>query len=183
MKKLLILGAGIIQVPVIQKAKSMGYYTIVADYDSNAPGLKYADKFYLISTIDKDSILTIAQNDEIDGILTTSDYPVNVVAYVSKVMGLTSMSENVANICTNKFLQRDIFSKNGINSPHYKLCDSTENLDEYNEFPYIVKPCDSSASRGVQKVTDPNGLKEAFKNALAYSKSGNVRIESTLKRF
>ncbi len=181
MKKLLILGAGIIQVPIIQKAKSMGYYTIVADYSSEAPGLKYADKSYMVSTIDKDAILLVAQKESIDGILTTSDYPVNVVAYVSRIMGLPAMSEAVANICTNKYLQREIFRKNGIKTPLYKLCHSNEDLTKYIDFPYIVKPCDSSASRGVKKVSNHASMIEAFKEALNYSKSKNVLIESFIE--
>lgn len=181
MKKLLILGAGIMQVPVIQKAKSMGYYTIVTDYASDAPGFKYADKSYIVSTIDKDAVLSVAKEESIDGILTTSDYPVNVVAYVSSIMGLTSMSKEVARICTNKFLQRDIFSKNGINTPFFKLCSADEKLDEFVDFPYIVKPCDSSASRGVKKVSNINELKEAFEDAFKYSKSGKVLIESFIE--
>ena len=181
MKKLLILGAGIIQVPIIQKAKSMGYYTIVADYSSEAPGLKYADKSYMVSTIDKDAILLVAQKESIDGILTTSDYPVNVVAYVSRIMGLYAMSEEVANICTNKYLQREIFRKNGIKTPFYKLCHSNEDLTKYKDFPYIIKPCDSSASRGVKKVDNHASMIEAFKEALHYSKSENVLIESFIE--
>lgn len=181
MKKLLILGAGIIQVPIIKKAKSMGYFTIVADYSSEAPGLKYADKSYMVSTIDKEAILLVAQKESIDGILTTSDYPVNVVAYVSRIMGLPAMSEEVANICTNKYLQREILKKNGIKTPFYKLCNSNEDLNKYKDFPYIVKPCDSSASRGVKKVNNHASMIEAFKEALNYSKSKNVLLESFIE--
>lgn len=181
MKKLLILGAGHIQAPVIQKAKSMGYYTIVADYASDAPGLKYADKAYLVSTIDRDAILSIAVEERVNGILTTSDYPVNVVAYVANIMGLPAMTEDVARVCTNKFLQRDIFSKNNINTPFFKLCDAGENLDDYMDFPYIVKPCDSSASRGVKKVSNTSELKEAFEDAFKFSRVGQVLIESFIE--
>ena len=35
-KRLLILGAGEMQVPVIRKANDMGLHTIVADMDANA---------------------------------------------------------------------------------------------------------------------------------------------------
>lgn len=43
-KRLLVLAAGILQVPVIKKAKEMGIYVIAADGDKNAVGLQYADK-------------------------------------------------------------------------------------------------------------------------------------------
>ena len=61
MKKLLILGAGQMQVPIIALAKKLGYCTVVADYDPKAPGFKYADVVSTISTIDKEAVLKIAQ--------------------------------------------------------------------------------------------------------------------------
>ena len=64
-KKLLILGAGEMQIPVIQKAKAMGLYTIVADMAGDAPGMKYADKAVVISTMDKEGILECCKQEEI----------------------------------------------------------------------------------------------------------------------
>lgn len=181
MKKLLILGAGIIQVPIIRKAKESGYYTVVADYDEKAPGFKYADKVSTISTIDKEAVLELAIQERVDGILTTSDYPVNVVAYVGEKMNLPTMSTEVADICTNKYKQRSLFLNNGIKTPFFKLCDVTQDLSVFNEFPYIVKPCDSSASRGVKKVNNKEELKHAFDDAMSYSRSSQVLIESFIE--
>ena len=78
MKKLLILGAGMMQVPIIQKAASLGIHTIVADFNPNAPGIEYADRFLEISTIDKEAVLNAAKEEHIDGILTTSDYTTHI---------------------------------------------------------------------------------------------------------
>ena len=55
-----------------------------------------------------------AENNNLDGVLTTSDYPVNVVASISKKLHLTAMSEDVAKICTNKYLQRELFLRSGV---------------------------------------------------------------------
>lgn len=181
MKKLLILGAGIIQVPIIKKAKESGYYTIVADYDPKAPGFKYADKASTVSTIDKEAVLALAKEEQIDGILTTSDYPVNVVAYVGKKLGLPAMSQDVAEICTNKYLQRTLFLDNNIKTPFFKLCGENQNLDEFKEFPYIIKPSDSSASRGVRMVSNTEELRNAFNDALSYSRTKQVLIESFIE--
>ena len=48
-KRLLVLAAGILQVPVIKKAKDMGIYVIAADGNQNAEGLKYADKAIVVN--------------------------------------------------------------------------------------------------------------------------------------
>lgn len=153
-KRLLILGAGEMQVPVIRKANDMGLHTIVADMDANAPGMGYASEPVLVSTMDKEGVLECAKRHSVDGILTTSDAPVNVVSYVGEQLGLPSMSTEVAKICTNKYLQREMFAANGIDVPFFMLCDKDTDLGTLQDYPYIVKPVDSSASRGVKKVTN-----------------------------
>lgn len=178
MKKLLILGAGQMQVPIIALAKQLGHFTIVADYDSHAPGFEYADVKSTISTIDKDAVLQLAQNEHVDGILTTSDYPVRVVAFVSEKLGLPAMTPRVAEVCTNKYEQRKLFKENGINTPFFKECDLNSDLSLLTEFPYIVKPVDSSASRGVVEVHNAEQLKEAVACACDLSRSGNAIVES-----
>lgn len=178
MKTVIILGAGEMQIPVIKKVNELGYCSIALDYDKDAVGLKYASKSYVVSSTDVDKVLEVAQKENADALLTTSDYPVNVVAAVSKTMGLVSMSKEVANICTNKFLQRKVFSTYGINSPEYFLVSGNGiSVEKYNNYPYIVKPVDSSASRGVKKVNDSNELLNAIEEAKEYSRSGQVLIE------
>ncbi|MFK1670467.1 hypothetical protein ACIXAX_21845, partial [Bacteroides fragilis] len=104
MKKVLILGAGEMQIPIIVKTRQMGALAIVADMDSNAPGFEFSDEQLIISTLDIEKLMEYAEKDNLDGVLTTSDYPVNVVASISKKLHLTAMSEDVAKICTNKYL-------------------------------------------------------------------------------
>lgn len=178
MKKLLILGAGQMQVPIIALAKQLGHTTIVADYDPNAPGFKYADVKSTISTIDKDAVLELAKNEQVDGILTTSDYPVRVVAYVGEKLGLPAMTQQVAEVCTDKYQQRLLFRNNGINTPFFVQCDANSDLSHLTEFPYIVKPVDSSASRGVERVQTQEQLCKAVEAACELSRSGKAIVES-----
>ena len=167
MKKVLILGAGEMQIPIIVKTRQMGALAIVADMDSNAPGFEFSDEQLIISTLDIEKLMEYAEKDNLDGVLTTSDYPVNVVASISKKLHLTAMSEDVAKICTNKYLQRELFLRSGVHTPAFYLCDQQTDLSLYQEFPYVVKPVDSSASRGVQRVDSLAQLKDAFDLALS----------------
>ena len=178
MKKLLILGAGQMQVPIIALAKQLGHYTIVADYDPKAPGFEYADVKSTISTIDKEAVLELAKSEQVDGILTTSDYPVRVVAYVSEKLGLPSMSQKVAEVCTDKYQQRLLFKDHGINTPFFVQCDTNTDLTSFKDFPYIVKPVDSSASRGVERVNTVEQLSKAVETACGLSRSGKAIVES-----
>ena len=177
MKKILILGAGEMQIPVIQKVNEMGFDSIALDYNENAIGFKYANKKYVVSSTDEEKVLAVAKQENADALLTTSDYPVNVVAKVSQILGLPAMSPEVANICTNKYLQRKLFSDNGINAPKFYLLSDSVDIASYKEYPYIVKPIDSSASRGVKKVNDDSELAEAIKEAKSFSRTGQVLIE------
>lgn len=178
MKKILILGAGQMQVPIIALAKQLGHYTIVADYDPAAPGFEYADVKSTISTIDKEAVLLLAKSEQVDGILTTSDYPVRVVAYVGERLGLPAMSQRVAEVCTDKYQQRLLFRDNGINTPFFIQCDTKSNLSLLTDFPYIVKPVDSSASRGVERVHSEGKLRQAVETACEMSRSGKAIVES-----
>ena len=56
MKKLLIIGASVLQLPAIKKAKEMGYYVGVIDYDPNAVGIEFADEYFNVSTIDIEGV-------------------------------------------------------------------------------------------------------------------------------
>lgn len=176
-KKLLILGAGEMQVPIIKKAKELGHETIVADYNPSAPGFQFADKCHEISTLDRNGILQIAQQYKINGVLTTSDAPTRIVAFIAETMGLPGMSQRVSEICTDKYLQRELL-RNHVNCPEYKLVKSTNSLESFKDFPYIVKPVDASASRGVKKVTNYNDLLVSVNDAASNSRKGEVIIES-----
>ncbi|MFH7004519.1 ATP-grasp domain-containing protein [Flavobacterium bizetiae] len=177
MQKILILGAGEMQVPIIKKSRDLEFYTIVVDFDKNALGFEYSDKKYLESTLDYDKVLEIAVENKIDGILTTSDLPVNVVANISKSLNLSAMSIDGAKLCTNKFLQRDFLNAKGVNMPNYKLIKDSEELNQFMIFPLVIKPVDSSASRGVKKVDSLLELKEQFLSSIQFSKEKKVIVE------
>lgn len=177
MKQILILGAGEMQVPVIQKAKESGVYTIVADFDANAPGFRFADEKALVSTTDLEKILKLARKKKIDGILTTSDYPVNSVAKVAEKLNLKAMSAKVAELCTNKYLQRKFFKTNGIKTPAFRLIKDINELKQITRFPSILKPVDSSASRGVKKVNNHTELSEQYDIAIQFSRERRVIVE------
>lgn len=181
MKRILILGAGAIQLPVIIKAKELNIYTIVLDYDKEAPGIKFADEFHAISTNETEKILSLSQQLKIDGILTTSDYPVNAVAKVAETLHLPGMSVELAKICTNKYLQREFFNKNNIAVPKYHQIKCESELAHIDFFPCIIKPVDSSASRGVKMVCSAKELLEQYSISKSISKSGSVIIEEFIK--
>lgn len=185
MKKIIILGASVLQLPGIVTAKEMGLYTISVDMDNNAIGKGYSDEFFRISTIDKDKVLEIATSLKVDGIMTlASDQPMNTVAYVGSALGLKVIPEKVAISTTNKGIMRNTLKQNNIPMPQYSI---VRNYEEFKtkikdiNLPCIIKPTDSSGSRGVQLKHDYNNLKDAYKYSSEYSRNGEVIIEEFLQ--
>lgn len=181
-KKILIVGASFLQVPMIKKAKEMGLYVAVADYNPEAVGIKYADQYFNCSTIDKEGLLDVALKFKPDGIATmATDMPMRAISYVCSKIGLNSISEQTANIATNKIDMIKAFKKNDVASPAFAECENFEEclsaLDFFSEFPLILKPSDSSGSRGVIKIESRNELKNAFEYSKASSRDGKVIIE------
>lgn len=186
MKKILLLGGSAQQVIAIETAKKLGYYTVLCDYLSDNPGQYAANKFYLISTTDKEAVLRIAEKEKVNGVLAyASDPAAPTAAYVAEKLGLPSNSyESVETLC-NKDRFRLFLNKNGFNAPiahGYQTAD--EALLDIKKFtlPVIVKPVDSSGSKGVTIIHSLNNLPEALAYAFSFSHIHRIIIEEYIEK-
>ena len=66
MKKILLLGGANQQIVVIETAKRLCDYTILCDFLIDNPGQYHSDKFYLVSTTNKEAVLEIAKKEQIE---------------------------------------------------------------------------------------------------------------------
>jgi len=166
-KKLAIIGASYLQVPLIEKAKDMGLETHVFAWGSGDIGEKLADNFYPISIIEKEAILEKCKELKIDGICSiASDLAAITVNYVAANMGLTGNSLESCYMSTNKHAMRTCFEKNGDPSPQSYLVSSAGDLTGKEIcYPVIVKPVDRSGSRGITKVENATYLQDAIEAA------------------
>ncbi|MDQ2085657.1 ATP-grasp domain-containing protein [Herbivorax sp. ANBcel31] len=185
MKKILLLGGSTQQVPAIEYSKKKGYYTILCDFLPNNPGQHYAEKFYCLSTTDKEKMLEIAKKEKVDGVVAyASDPAAPTAAYVSEKMGLSTNSYKSVEILAYKDKFRDFLKKNNFNCPHAEYFKSYEEAEKsINRFrlPVIVKPIDSSGSKGVNRVDSIKQFKRLFDLAMENSKSKNVIVEEFIK--
>ncbi len=186
MKKILMLGGSMQQIPAIVQAKEKGLYTITCDYLPENPGHKYSDEFHNVSTTDKEAVLELARKLNIDGIVAyASDPAAPTAVYVSEKLGLPGNPYDSVKILTEKDLFREFLQKNGFNTP--KACGYTSyeqalaDIDGF-KFPVMVKPVDSSGSKGVVKIMDKSELEAAVEEALSYSRAKRIVIEEFIQK-
>ena len=178
-KKIIIIGASYLQLPLIQKAGAMGIETHVFAWEDGSVGKDFCDTFYPISIIEKEKILEIAKTISPDGVASIgSDLAAITVNYLADALGLVGNSMAVTHQTTNKYLMRRVLSDAGLPCPKFFRCSSSAELDpDHFTYPEIVKPTDRSGSRGVTKVLHPNDLSEAVDRALSESFSKEALIE------
>lgn len=191
MKKIMILGTSILQLPAIKKAKEMGLSVIAVDMNPESVGFQEAGIVReVISTIDIPAVLNAAKRHRIDGIMTlASDMPMRTIAKVSKEMGLIGISEETALRATNKAMMRDALAVAGVPIPvYYKVSSQSDFLDSAcklraKEYSCIVKPADNSGSRGVTLLKDysEEGVELAYQYSKKYSRSGDVIVEEYME--
>ena len=187
MKKILLLGGSAQQIIAIETAKKLGYYTVLCDYLTDNPGQYHADKFYLTSTTDKEAVLKVAQDEKIDGIIAfASDPAAPTAAYVAEKMGLNTNPYESVDILCNKDKFRAFLAENGFNTPYAKGFDSLEAViasrDEF-KLPVLIKPVDSSGSKGIIRIDDWSQLENAYNESLKFSRIKKVVIEEYLEKY
>ncbi len=185
MKKILLLGGSGQQIIAIEKAKKLGYYTVLCDYLPDNPGRLVADKYYQISTTDRDAILKIAMDEDIGGIVAySSDPAAPTAAYVSEKLLLPGIPYSIANTFCNKHLFRKYLLENRFNVPRTRILSNNSTLNDIKDlsFPVVIKPTDSSGSKGVSVIQFQSDFERAFKKALAISKNGAILAEEFIIR-
>lgn len=186
-KKLMLLGGIRYLLPVIKAAHEQGYYVITADYLPDNIAHKYSDEYVNVSIVDKEAVLKVAQEKQIDGIMSFGVDPGVVSAsYVQNKMGLPSFGpfESVE-ILQNKDKFRAFLANNGFNVPQAKGFDSVKSaMAESFWFPWpvIVKPTDAAGSKGVTRVDRTEDLKPALEYAMEHSISGHIIVEEFIEK-
>ena len=175
--KILILGGGFQQLPAIRKAHELGLTVLLADYLPDAPGRREAEQSFLVSTRDRDKILELARKEDVDGILAfASDPAEETAAYVAEKIGLPGGMYAAAGILGNKRRFREFLAMHRIPAPRHFLMDYPESDLPY---PVVVKPLDSSGSKGVTilRSYDAGRLLRAYQTAVSCSLSGQAMAE------
>lgn len=189
MKKIMILGASILQLPAIEKAKQMGLDVIAVDMNPAAVGFGVNGiTREAISTIDTAAVLEAARRHRIDGIMTlASDMPMQTVAAVCRELNLVGISEDTALKATNKAFMRDALKESGVPVPlYFRVRGKEEFKDAIGKvraggYRCIVKPADNSGSRGVDLLNEDSDLDAAYDYTVKYSRGGEIVVEEYME--
>lgn len=183
-KKLLILGGIKYECDIVDHAKKMGAYTIVADYYSDSPAKKIADKSLLIDATDVDAIVDYCREENVDGI-TTGFVDVLLPGWIEmcKRGGYPCYATpKMISMSTDKVDFKATCEKYGVPVPKTFFVGSELNLGtlESINYPVFVKPLDASGSRGCGVCFNSIELEEQFKKAISFSPTNTAIIEEYL---
>lgn len=189
MKKIMVLAAALLQIDVIEKAKSMGYYVLAVDGNPKAPGFNVADKAICADIVNEETMLKIARDEHVDGVIhPCSEVSMAVMGRINDELGLSGISREQAICATNKHLMRKAFEKGNAPSPKSILAQDAEDAWSrlQNEFDTdaILKPSRNSGSRGIAKVSrnmDKGDFIRAYDEALSESRDHSVLIEQFIE--
>lgn len=172
----MILGGMRFSCEIVAKAKEMGIYTLVADYNriEDSPGKQIADEAVDLSVTDVDAVVDYVNNNAIDGVFVGfNDMLLPFYADICKKAGLPcygTKTQFETLIAKDKYKalcrQFDVPT-----IPEYDIND--ENI----KYPVLVKPVDSSGSRGITICHNRQQLDEAVEIGRKASKTGKVLIE------
>lgn len=188
-KKILLLGGSAQQIVAIETAKRLGYQTVLCDFLPDNPGQHHADRFYLVSTTDKDAVLEVAKKEQIHGILAyASDPAAPTAAYVAEQLGLPGNPYRAVETLCNKDQFRAFLAENGFCTPKAKGYSSVEDAladlsAEVFRFPLIVKPVDSSGSKGVGRIDVLSEAREALEYAMSFSREKRIIVEEYVEMY
>lgn len=184
-----MLGGSPQQVPAIERAKELGYETILIDYLPDNPGKEIADKWYQESTTDIEKVYEIAKKEQVDGILPYASDPAALPsAVVAERLGLPTNPSKSVEILGIKHKFREFLQKNSFSSPKSISFSPKDSIDKIVEklsrlkFPIVVKPTDSSGSKGVSFLNDTHKLEKAIQFADSYSRNKIIIAEEFIER-
>ena len=188
-KIIVIIGGGILQVPLIKASCKRRFRTIVIDGNREAPGRNLTPDFIQADISAADITLASLQRylrEKPDGVLTVGTDFTYTVALINEYYELKGVSIPTAQKATDKVLMRQAFKEAGVAQPNFTFFETKDlsNIINHKEksvlklkWPLVVKPADSMGSRGGRQISHHSELKEAIKFAATYSKKNKIIIE------
>ena len=187
-QNILIIGGGLLQLPLVEISHSMGLGTIVFDISPNAIAAKKADDSRAVSTLDVEGCTKEAHEINkvlpIRGVITAGTDASRTVAAIASSLDLHGIRYNDAEAAVNKVLMRRRLKAHSIPVPMFEAIWSLKDLREAADrlgFPLVLKPAENMGSRGVVKINRREELKASFQHSKKYSSTGEMILEEFME--
>ena len=182
MKKIVVLGGGNNQLPLIKSAKELGYYVVLCDFRDNVEGIALSDIHYQVNTLNYDEVADVCVKEKPDGIISNSEPAMPIVARISQSFGLIGNSEESINSLMSKNKFRALQKRIGCFSPSYYEISSVDEIwtiIDKLKFPIIIKPAQCSGSRGSRRIDtlDKVFILNTVNDCFHYTTNGKVVVE------
>lgn len=184
-KRIIILGAGLYYRKTIEKLVSGGFYVIAVDKNPEAEGKDAAQEFYAVDIVDKEAVLALAKEKNIDGIMNVNEFGSRTASYVAASMGLNGHSYQTIEAANDKGLMRDNWYASKLAMPVYRVFDRWEYAEKSVRevgYPCVLKPADSGGSgRGISILRSDDDIRWAFDFAKDYARNGRFIVEGFIE--
>lgn len=180
---LMVLGAGVHQVPLIRRATELGCRVVTADYLPGNVGHRLAHASVDVSTTDVEGVVGHARRLDVDGVVTVaSDVAVPAAAAAARALGLPGPSPEAAATLCDKAAFRALQHRHGLPAPGFaavRTADEAVAAAGRLMPPLVCKPADTSGSRGITLLAEPTraAVEAAFTAAAGHARSGVVCLE------
>lgn len=183
-KRLLLQGASRGNLGLIKTAKRHNVHVVMTGLGGEFPCNPYADEFCKADILDCDAVLKVAQEHHVDGaIICCSDTGLKAVGRCNDVMGLCGLTENSAEMASNKLLMKKAFLDAGVRTARfYKVYNEQDLKKAVHEigFPVIIKAVDLQGSRGINIVKDESELLCSFQDTMSLTRLDYCIVEEYL---
>lgn len=185
-KRLLILGGSRISCEIVRHARAMGIVTGVTDWYAleKSPAKQIADNAHFVNTTDIDAMEALIREENYDGVITGfTDSVLPYYAEICERVGLPSYgTKEQFDIFIDKSKYKALMREFDVPTvPEYSI--DVERFEETTAnlvFPVIVKPADSSGSRGITVCENREELQKAISFATETSKAKEILVEQYL---
>lgn len=187
--KVMVIGAGRGQVPLIELYHKYGCYVIAVSIEGNYPGFAICDEAFYADIRDRERILLKAKESNIVAIATDQlDQSVPTVAYVAENLNIVGIGVDVARKFTDKYYMRQCAFSAGVRVPESLVVSNLECIEHKMVsagmvFPVIMKPVDGSASNGIFLAECIDDLTSHFEYTKGFSATQRVIIERYIKGY
>ncbi len=183
-KTFAVLGAGLLQQPLIAEGVASGFKVIALDQNPEAFARESASQFIAVQIADATQVITALKpyQAELVFVCTIATDFTHIVAQVNEAFGLAGTNIRQSEVLTHKGKMRDFCREHNHLHPPYICTQSKEDCIQWAaQNPcadgFVIKPVQNMGARGVMFLQSAEELAFAFEFAAHFDKNGQVIFE------